>query len=346
MKKTLLFVSLFAFGLSFGQNCSDLFISEYVEGWSNNKAIEIYNPTNQTVDLGGYVIARASNGSSIGAVTVEYAMQLSGSIAPYDVYVGVLDKRDPNGTGLEAPIWDSLEVRGDGFYAPDYSTNKSFYWNGNDAIILFKGSIAGAANSTLLTSLNLTVVDIFGKVGENPGPDTGWSTVFPYSTGLGEIVTVDHSMIRKATVMKGETNLNISFFDPLNEYDSIPAVTYLTDDNGDTLESGNGNPILFGNWFTLGAHDCDCKSLSVSKKDAVKTTLSVYPNPSSNGMFYIESSLAIESISIYNSLGQLIRTQEIDSTKTPVKISDLPGVYIMKIKTSTDGVVTKRLIVK
>ncbi len=26
-------------------NCSDLFISEYVEGWFNNKALELYNPT-------------------------------------------------------------------------------------------------------------------------------------------------------------------------------------------------------------------------------------------------------------------------------------------------------------
>jgi len=27
------------------QDCADLIISEVVEGWSNNKALEIYNPT-------------------------------------------------------------------------------------------------------------------------------------------------------------------------------------------------------------------------------------------------------------------------------------------------------------
>ena len=33
---------------------SDLFISEYVEAKGNNKYIEVYNPTNVTVDLSAY----------------------------------------------------------------------------------------------------------------------------------------------------------------------------------------------------------------------------------------------------------------------------------------------------
>ena len=36
---------------SMAQDCSELFISEYAEGWSNNKAIEIYNPTGADIDL-------------------------------------------------------------------------------------------------------------------------------------------------------------------------------------------------------------------------------------------------------------------------------------------------------
>jgi predicted extracellular nuclease len=52
MKQILFFVaSLFSFSL-IAQDCSELFISEYVEGSSNNKAIEIYNPTSSSVDLG------------------------------------------------------------------------------------------------------------------------------------------------------------------------------------------------------------------------------------------------------------------------------------------------------
>ena len=40
MKKNLLLLSFFTATFSFAQNCSQLFISEYVEGSGNNKALE------------------------------------------------------------------------------------------------------------------------------------------------------------------------------------------------------------------------------------------------------------------------------------------------------------------
>ena len=47
---------------------SDLFISEYVEGSSNNKAIELFNGTGAAVDLaaGGYQLQLYFNGSDHG----------------------------------------------------------------------------------------------------------------------------------------------------------------------------------------------------------------------------------------------------------------------------------------
>ena len=63
-----------------GQNntCSDLFISEYVEGPGNNNAIEIYNPTSFDIDLSDYTINRYGNGSS----SDPEVWQLSGIITP------------------------------------------------------------------------------------------------------------------------------------------------------------------------------------------------------------------------------------------------------------------------
>ena len=61
----------------------DLFISEYIEGSSNNKAIEIYNGTGATVSLSGYTLELYSNGSS--AVTQTLAP--SGNVADGAVYV-------------------------------------------------------------------------------------------------------------------------------------------------------------------------------------------------------------------------------------------------------------------
>jgi hypothetical protein len=58
-------------------------------------------------------------------------------------------------------------------------------------------------------------------------------------------------------VKKGVTNVAISFFNALEEYDSIPATTYLFDNNGDTIKSVNGNPIQFGNWFDLRMRKLD-----------------------------------------------------------------------------------------
>lgn len=63
---------------------ADLFISEYVEGSSNNKYIEIYNPTNEVIDLSAYAIDLNTNGgaswSKDGTGYSNYS-ELSGTIA-------------------------------------------------------------------------------------------------------------------------------------------------------------------------------------------------------------------------------------------------------------------------
>jgi len=53
MKKALLSVLVMAISFAIqAQNCQDVFISEYLEGTYNNKAIELYNPTASPIDLG------------------------------------------------------------------------------------------------------------------------------------------------------------------------------------------------------------------------------------------------------------------------------------------------------
>lgn len=57
----------------------EIFISEYVEGSSNNKYIEIYNPTGQTIDLAGYSLDVAANGGDWSANgTYNNSMDLTG----------------------------------------------------------------------------------------------------------------------------------------------------------------------------------------------------------------------------------------------------------------------------
>lgn len=341
MKKALLFFGLLA-SAAHAQDCSKIFISEYVEGWSNNKALEIYNPTNQAVDLSQYFVARYSNGSA--SATGANAVQLTGTIQPHDVYVGVLDKQDPAGTGQEAPVWDSLVVRADGFYSPVYNTSNCFYWNGNDAVMLAKGTLSGVATDNVTTATGFQIIDIFGKIGENPGPNTGWSTTAPYNTGVGAIVTVDHSMIRKSTVLKGVT-AQVTTFNPLMEYDSIPAVTYLMDGNGDTIVSQQGNPILFGNWFSLGTHDCGCNALAVDNK--TQEQLIVYPNPSLDGTVYIKGAADIREVHVINSLGQVVnRYSNSANAQMTLHLGADRGVYILRMVDNSGSMTSKRVVIK
>ncbi|ASS48107.1 MAG: hypothetical protein A3D31_00540 [Candidatus Fluviicola riflensis] len=339
MKKALLFFGLLA-STAYAQDCSKLFISEYVEGWSNNKALEIYNPTNQAIDLSEYFVARYSNGSA--SATVANAVQLSGMVQPHDVFVASLDKQDPAGSGQEAPLWDSLIARTDGFFSPVYNTSNAFYWNGNDAVMLAKGTLPASASANVTTSVGFEIIDIFGKIGEDPGD--AWTTTAPYNTGLGVGVTEDHSLIRKSTVLKGVT-AQVTVFNALAEYDSIPAVTYMMDGNGDTIVSGNGTPILFGNWFSLGEHECDCNSLSTDAK--IQAEILVYPNPSLDGMVYIKGAVDIREVQVLNALGQLVgRTTNTTNPNMAIKLGTDRGVYIVRLIDQTGAVTTKRVVVK
>lgn len=111
---------------------AELFISEYVEGSSNNKALEIYNPTDSAINLAGYSVQVFAN----GAVTATNTTNLSGTVPAHGTFVYVHTSANAELKAL----------------ANQMSGNAS--WNGNDAIVLRNGS---------------NVIDSFGQVGVNPG---------------------------------------------------------------------------------------------------------------------------------------------------------------------------------
>jgi hypothetical protein len=353
MKQALLFLSFVLFFSAQAQNnCNELFISEYVEGWSNNKALEIYNPTNNPINLSGYFVSRYSNGAT--TATVSNSIQLSGTVPAKGVFVGVLQKLDPLGTGQEAPVWDSLQAKADGFFCPDYNLSNAWYWNGNDALLLAKGTLPSSATA-VINATNVTgfaIVDVFGKIGENPANETGtssgndgaWSTQFPYSTGLGVLLSKDHSLIRKATILKGQT-ANPSFFDPLLEWDSIPPVINRLDANGNIIYGTSGNPILDGNWSSLGTHVCDCNSISVTTQ--TKLSPSVYPNPS-NGLVFVKTQNDVRKIQVISALGQQIKDINVSSAQQVVEIdlNDFQGVYFLRLTANSGEQSLHKVIIR
>ena len=115
---------------------SELFFSEYIEGSSNNKALEIFNGTGAPVALTGvYDIQNCANGSTSCAT-----FPLTGTIAAGDVFVFAHSLADP------AILAQADQLTGAGIF------------NGDDALVLRKN---GAA------------VDVIGQVGFDPGTEWG-----------------------------------------------------------------------------------------------------------------------------------------------------------------------------
>ena len=61
----------------------DLFFSEYIEGSSNNKALEIANTTDSTINLSEYQIQMYFNGNTNAGLTID----LEGNVEAGDVFV-------------------------------------------------------------------------------------------------------------------------------------------------------------------------------------------------------------------------------------------------------------------
>ena len=352
MKKVLLFASALVCTTTFAQDCSKIFISEYVEGFGNNKALEIYNPTSAPVQLSEYFLQRYSNGATVASPQGSFqakSIQLpSYSLQPYEAYIIVLDRHAGNSAPDDPAVWTELYTMADAQLCSDYDVNNVMNFNGNDALILAKG------NASNLTSPTPILCDVFGKIGEDPENTSlstnGWSSVAPYIMTSGNpmdrVVTENHSMIRKTTILKGVTTPIVPSFNPLAEYDSIPPSLPKLDEFGDTVFQADGvTPQWVGNWGSLGWHSCNCDP-SASVQEVTVESATIYPNPS-NGIFYVKGSEAISSVEVYNSLGQKIKNVDTKSKQIiAIDLDSKAGLYLVKLSDSNGKSVTKRVIVK
>jgi hypothetical protein len=251
MKKLLLTIFGFVATFNFAQaQCNELFISEYVEGTNNNKAIEIYNPTNNSISLVNYRLIRHDNGNNYAEpIPTEATMNLpvNISIPSKGVYVIALNLTDPNGTGQNEPIDSELQAIADTLLCPGCATGtglpRVMCFNGDDALALQK-NVGGT----------WTNVDIFACIGERPSnnqglfsPTAGWTILPPFSsmpvgfTPPGayflQYWTQDKTLYRKYDIQAGvSVNPAPQTFNPSVQWDSLPANTF----------------------YGLGSHECSC----------------------------------------------------------------------------------------
>ena len=76
-------ITVYLYKNSFTDDTVGLFISKYLSGVGNNRAIEIYNPISSTINLDDYHLALFMNGS----YSMTYKIQLSGLLSAGDTYV-------------------------------------------------------------------------------------------------------------------------------------------------------------------------------------------------------------------------------------------------------------------
>lgn len=147
---------------------STIFFSEYVEGTGFNKYIEIYNPTNTSVNMDNIAILAYHNGELI-TNTPTFTINLNGPLASGGTYVVA---------HTLATLWGGTAnvVTGD------------LQFNGDDALVL-------------VDTVTNKIYDIFGSVGNDPG--SRWRAYF----GDSLRGTENQGFIRKSCVYKGiETN--------------------------------------------------------------------------------------------------------------------------------------------
>ena len=220
---------------------TELFFTEYIEGSSNNKALEIYNGTGAPINLttGAFIVQMFFNGSSTAGLTIS----LTGTVANGDVYV-------VTNQGAVQAIKDQA----------DLITASTSWFNGDDAIVLRKGGVSG------------TIIDVIGQVGFDPGAEWGTGLISTQDNTLRRKGTIEAGDTNGGDAFNPATEWDGFATDTFcglgNIYsDCAPNIANTVPADGATGVARNVNIVInfsepvnvSGTWFTIscamsGAH--------------------------------------------------------------------------------------------
>jgi len=320
MKKILLVTAAFLAAITNSSaQCTELFISEYVEGTFFNKALELYNPTGNPIDLSAYRLIRWDNGSTdADQAGGDGILNLSGTINAYSTFVVVINTTLQ---GTEVPPDIALVAKADAFYGtsciPGTGIVRTLCFNGDDALSLQKN-----------VSNVWTNVDIFGSIGERPSnsqglfsPGAGWTDIAPFSSMPsnydGTIPyflrywTLDQTLVRKASVVEGvSANPDPETFNPSVQWDSLAENTF----------------------DSLGFHHCTCNIAGISRVNDGRK-ISIYPLPASDFLNVVAEE-AITGVDITDISGKLISSVKFANIQKEIKLATgaMPaGVYFLRL---------------
>ncbi len=274
MKKLLLFTAFSVAPLLGFSQCTNLFFSEYVEGSSNNKAIEIFNPTNATVNLTNYVIYRYNNGSP----TATDSLRPQGTLAPNGVFVA------GNSQAISAitSVSDTLHT--------------ITLYNGDDAIVLKHIP-------------SNTVIDIIGIIGVDPGTNwpvgTGATSEFTLVRMLGvqggelnwAIGATQYDVYpQNTTTFLGNHSMTPCCQQASGVISSSTNVSCFGGNNGSATVTASGGNTFTYNWLQTNSTTATASGLGAGQYDCVVTnecgtfdTVSVTINQPTNLVSVVDS---------------------------------------------------------
>jgi 2',3'-cyclic-nucleotide 2'-phosphodiesterase (5'-nucleotidase family)/3',5'-cyclic AMP phosphodiesterase CpdA len=276
---------------------ADLFFSEYIEGSSNNKALEIYNGTENTVNLSEYTVELYSNGSTSAGKT----LTLSGNLESGKVYVIAHASSDQ-------AILNKANI-----------THDVTFFNGDDALVL---------------KHNGNIIDVIGKIGEDPG--TAW--------GSGDFTTAEHTLVRKSSITGGDTNPSDSF-NPSVEWISYPQDTFdylgshTMDGFGSGQEPANQAPqIIYPNPVTNADANSDVTvSFRINDEDET-VTAKVYSKAQSAAEYTVQEAVYGADTGLYSAtihVGQEAVQYYISAVDSKGKTS-VTAAYTIQLNQPTD----------
>lgn len=169
-------LAFFAYG-NLNAQISDLIFSEYIEGSSNNKAIEIYNGTGADINLDAYRIKGSANGG--GWKETAYTFPEGTIIKNGEVLVIANNQADASILAVADLI---------------YAYNEAEYTVG------FNGNDARALETTTDGGTTWTIIDVIGL----PDSDSNYDVAGVVGAAK------DHTLIRKTTVTSGNADWTAS----------------------------------------------------------------------------------------------------------------------------------------
>tara|TARA_R110001592_G_scaffold230287_1_gene487104 strand:- start:984 stop:3404 length:2421 start_codon:yes stop_codon:yes gene_type:complete len=273
----IVFLSLIVFvsGCLYGQ-ATDLLISEYVEGSSNNKYIEIYNGTGASVNLSDYRLQLFANGAAVGSPTNN--VTLSGTLTDGSVIVY---------QNSSATLYSGVN-------------NAAVNFNGNDAIALFKISTA-------------SFVDIFGNIGCDPGSawtntNTTLNKTLVRNTNICSGITIDdvtncpfNTLASEWTQFNQDDVSNLGSHTNTCSVPCVPDAEPTSNATSLTFSNINCNSIEL-NWTSGNGSN----RIVVASSSPISGTPTDQTNYTANSTFGSGSTIAAGEFVVYNGAGNNI----------------------------------------